>query len=321
MSHPSFHSSNLSIAQSLREYGRGIAGGLLVSLPLLYTQEMWHAGISWHPAKLILYVAATFVLLLGYNRYAGLHGDATFAEIAIDSVEEMGLGVLIAALILWLIGRITLDSEIFEATGQVVMQAMQVAIGVSIGTAQLGGGSLQARRDGGRAGKSEDGKENVQKKGEAQGEKRDPASAAETPLRERQVAPGFRAQVVIATCGAVLIAGNVAPTDEIMIIAIASSPWRILGLAALSVAIATSILYFSEFRGSKHLSSDRTWLSITTGAVLTYAIALATSAAILWFFDRFEHNAIGICIAQTVVLAVAASLGASAGRLLLLQHE
>ncbi len=313
----SFHSSNLSIAQSLREYGRGIAGGLLVSLPLLYTQEVWHAGFSWHPARLILYVVATFVLLLGYNRYAGLHGDASFAEVAIDSVEEMGLGMLIAALILWLIGRVTLDGEIGEVIGQIVMEAMQVAVGVSIGTAQLGGGSPQDGPDAGRNEKQEKGQENGQEKGEKRGR----TSEAEMLSRQRQDAPGFRAQVVIATCGAVLIAGNVAPTDEITIIAIASSPWRILGLAALSIAIATSILYFSEFRGSKHLTSDRTWLNITTGAVLTYAVALATSAAMLWFFDRFEHNAIGICIAQTVVLAVAASLGASAGRLLLLHHE
>jgi uncharacterized membrane protein len=37
----------------------------------------------------------------------------------------------------------------------------------------------------------------------------------------------------------------------------------------------------------------------------------------LWFFDRFAELALDMWIAQTVVLAVAAMLGASAGRLLL----
>jgi hypothetical protein len=32
-----------STGESLREYGRGVAGGLLFSLPLLYTVEVWHA--------------------------------------------------------------------------------------------------------------------------------------------------------------------------------------------------------------------------------------------------------------------------------------
>ncbi|HEX4668040.1 MAG TPA: DUF2391 family protein, partial [Chthoniobacterales bacterium] len=33
-----------SIGDSLREYARGIAGGLMFSLPLLYTMEVWWTG-------------------------------------------------------------------------------------------------------------------------------------------------------------------------------------------------------------------------------------------------------------------------------------
>src|SRR5687768_4310411 len=35
-----------SITESLREYGRGVAGGLMFSLPLLYTMEVWWAGFN-----------------------------------------------------------------------------------------------------------------------------------------------------------------------------------------------------------------------------------------------------------------------------------
>ena len=45
--HPS--SDERPIAKSLQEYGRGIAGGMLFSLPLLYTMEVWWAGFSIHP--------------------------------------------------------------------------------------------------------------------------------------------------------------------------------------------------------------------------------------------------------------------------------
>jgi uncharacterized membrane protein len=38
---------------------------------------------------------------------------------------------------------------------------------------------------------------------------------------------------------------------------------------------------------------------------------------ILWFFGRFDRQALVICVAQTIVLGLAATLGASAGRLLL----
>ena len=92
------------IAKSLQEYGRGIIGGLLFSLPLLYTMEVWWAGFSSHPLHLILYVVATFLLLLGYNYFAGLRHDANLAEVVIDSVEEMGLGLLISAIALLRLG-------------------------------------------------------------------------------------------------------------------------------------------------------------------------------------------------------------------------
>src|SRR5687767_12300553 len=96
-----------TVSESLREYARGVAGGLLFSLPLLYTMEVWWAGFTSHPWRLAVYVAATFALLLGYNHFLGLRRDTCFSEVVIDSVEEMGLGLLVALVILWLLGRVT----------------------------------------------------------------------------------------------------------------------------------------------------------------------------------------------------------------------
>ena len=96
-----------STGESLREYGRGVAGGLLFSLPLLFTMEVWQGGFTMPPERQLIYVLLALVLLLGYNRYAGLHPDVTWAEVAIDSVEEMGIGLLLSALVLLLIGRIS----------------------------------------------------------------------------------------------------------------------------------------------------------------------------------------------------------------------
>src|SRR6478735_600613 len=101
--------------------------------------EVWWAAAALHPGRLLLYVAVTFGLLLLYNRYAGLREDAGFAEVVIDSVEEMGLGLILAAAVLWLTGRIHGGMNPLEVTGKIVMEAMTVAIGVSVGTAQLGG--------------------------------------------------------------------------------------------------------------------------------------------------------------------------------------
>ncbi len=46
-------------------------------------------------------------------------------------------------------------------------------------------------------------------------------------------------------------------------------------------------------------------------------MALFAAALILWFFGRFDGVSLYTSLAQVIVLGVAATLGASAGRLLL----
>src|SRR5688572_4601910 len=271
-----------SITKSLQEYGRGVAGGLMFSLPLLYTIEVWWAGFNTHPYRLLAYVLTTFLLLLGYNRYAGLRHDASMTGVAIDSVEEMGIGLFLAALVLFLLGRITFEMPLNEIAGVIVVEAMTVAIGVSVGTAQLGAGG----KDEGMGENSKDGIH-------------------------------FGAQIVFAFCGAVLFAANLAPTEEIVIIGIQTSWLKLIGVAVFSLLIAFLILHYSDFKGAgEFVRADHPTL-ILLGTVVTYAIALTSSALILWFFGRFDGVTMFTALAQTVALGLAATLGASAGRLLL----
>ena len=286
-----------SVNKSLQEYGRGIIGGLLFSLPLLYTMEVWWAGFSAHPLHLILYVAATFILLLGYNYYAGLRHDANLMEVVIDSIEEMGLGLLVSTIALWLLGRISFDMTPNELVGKVTVEAMTVAIGVSVGTAQLGGAG-----DGSDTG---------------EGEVQNTSTRASKGGDDSQEGVHFGGQLVIALCGAVLFAANVAPTEEIVMIASEISSWRLFCLALVSLMLGGAILFRIDFKGAQSFAPAQGLMAVIIGSVITYAIALSASALILWFFGRFDGQALVICVAQTIVLGLAATLGASAGRLLL----
>jgi putative integral membrane protein (TIGR02587 family) len=292
-----------SVAESFQEYGRGVAGGLMFSLPLLYTMEVWRAGFNSHPWRLAAYIAATFLLLLGYNRFAGLRHDAGMTEVAIDSVEEMGIGFILAAVALYLLGRVTLDMPLNEIAGQIVIEAMTVAVGVSVGTAQLGGG--------------EDTGEGVGDD-KAQGRKKRGGKAGSTG-GERDGRPElhFGGQMLLAFCGATLFAANVAPTEEIVMIAVEISWVRLLGLAFVSLVVGALILHYSEFKGAREFVRTEGFGTIIAGSVATYAVALVASGLILWFFGRFDGVTLYTSLAQTVVLAVASTLGASAGRLLL----
>jgi putative integral membrane protein (TIGR02587 family) len=257
----------------------------MFSLPLLYTMEVWWAGFVAEPMRLLLYIVATFVLLLGYNHYAGLHQDASWSEVVIDSVEEMGLGLLVAAGVLFLLGQLETDMRAYEVIGKITVEAMTVAIGISIGTSQLAGGGDEGREKG----------------------------AAEASAKDEV---RFGGQLVIAGCGAMLFAANVAPTEEIIMIATESRAPKLVGLALLSLLMTALILFYIEFTGSGRFVRSGGVLTVVVGTIVTYAVALVVSAAVLWFFGRFDQALI-VCLSQIVVLGFAATLGASAGRLLL----
>lgn len=288
-----------SLTKSLQEYLRGIAGGLLFSLPLLYTMEVWWTGFTIHPLRLLVYVLATYTLLLGYNRYGGLRRDASPAEVAIDSVEELGLGLVTAAVILWLLGQITADMPSSEIYGKIIVEAMTAAIGVSVGTAQLGGGEGEQKHDSGMVGEEPQ------------------SDSSPIPLLTDSYRD-FSGQLALAVCGAVLFAANVAPTEEIIVIATETTSSKLLGLALFSIFISALILFYSDFADTKRLTeTSHSIKTVVFGAAITYAIALVASAALLWFFGRFDGTSLIVCLSQTVVLGLAATLGASAGRLLI----
>jgi putative integral membrane protein (TIGR02587 family) len=283
------------LAASLQEYGRGVIGGLIFSLPLIFTMEVWWAGFSASPGRLLLGLAGTFLLLLAYNEVAGIREDHGPLEVVIDSIEELGLGLLLAFLTLLLLDRINFSMPLRELTGKVVVEGLIIAIGVSIGTAQLGGASGANQGDAAstRAGR--------------------PSGGRTDRPRKRHGAVNI---VVLSLCGAVVIASSIAPTDEVMILGQEMSPVRLLWTMVLSLGLAALTLFFSEFIGSHDLTAPEQ-RSVLFECVIAYAVALACSASILWFFGRFGGDSSGVVVGQVVVLALPATVGAAAGRLLL----
>lgn len=272
------------ITHSLRQYLRGIAGSLLFSLPLLYTMELWWAGFIAGPLQLLIYMSASFLLLLGYNRYAGIRKAHTFLDVVSESVEEMGLGLIVAAFLLWLTGRITVGMGINEIVGKIVIESMTVAIGISVGKAQLGGAG---------SGKEEEGQEQVRE-------------------------PIFVEQFIMAVCGAVLVAANIAPTEEVVVIAAEASVLKLVIIAVMSIVLGTSILYYTNFLGAERwVRPPGGWRDVLTGSVMMYLVSLMVAAFMLWFFGRFGDASMLSAVSDTVVLAFPSALGASAGRLLI----
>jgi putative integral membrane protein (TIGR02587 family) len=192
-----------------------------------------------------------------------------------------------------------------EIAGQVVIEAMTVAVGVSVGTSQLGGGGGEDTGEGDTGGNAAARSNRSNRAGKTGGSR-----SGEPELH-------FGGQMLLAFCGATLFAANVAPTEEIVMIAVETSWVRLLGLAFVSLIVGALILHYSEFRGAREFVRTEGFVSVLVGSVSTYAVALVASGLILWFFGRFDGVSLYTSLAQVIVLGVAATLGASAGRLLL----
>lgn len=275
-----------SSSQSLKEYGRGIIGGLIFSLPIIYTMEMWWAGFTLPPEKLLLNVVLTYLLLLGYNNFCGIHDNQTFWDVCRESVEEIGIAFLATFLFLWLIGRLDMSMSISEMAGKTIVETMIFAIGISVGTEQLGTGG----------GNDQNGSEAV------------------NPGKSHQDREFIR-MVVLSICGSVLFIAPVAATEEILIIGIESSNVQLLIMVLLSVLLAVVTIFFSDFRGS--VDSERDFLKIVSHTVTVYLISLLVAFVFLWFYGNTNGFSGQIIISQVIVLGIPGILGASAGRLLL----
>ena len=269
--------------ETLKEYGRGVIGGLLFSLPLVYTMEVWWNGFTAPPAYLLTCVVVTFLLLLGYNRYAGMKRDSSFREICHESVEELGLAVIVSFLFLLLLSRIDFGMSWDEITGKVIVESMIVAIGISVGTAQLGGDEEEEEEDGSDP-RFKDQSQNTSS--EAASREKEKSESGEEDGDQTEDSANFK-RIILSICGSVLFASSVAPTEEILMIAVGVTHLELLLMVFVSIILGGIIIYFSEFKGSP---KERPGMfKIFLDLAVIYCIALLVSFAFLWFFELITN--------------------------------
>ena len=118
--------------------------------------------------------------------------------------------------------------------------------------------------------------------------------------------------------GAIFLAFNVAPTEEMILLAFRMTEWHALALALVSLALTHAFVYAVEFHGQiarpEHASVGGEFLRLT---VVGYSVALAISAYVLWTFGRTDGLSALEVVRSTIVLAFPASIGAAAARLIL----
>jgi putative integral membrane protein (TIGR02587 family) len=272
---------------------RGASGGFLFGIPLLYTMEVWWIGASATPLRLLGVLAITFVLVLLLNRTAGFRRfkDIRLIDAAIDSVEAQAIGLVCAAATLTLMRKITLDVSLGAALGKLIFEAMPFSIGVALANQFL---------------RKSQGDDQSQQQGAS-----DDDQGAQSRLNATLADMGATA------IGSIIIAFNIAPTDEIPMLTAAVSPFWLLLLIAASLLISYGIVFAADFADQQQRRQQQgIFQQPLSETLMSYLVSLAAAALMLWFFQKLSVNdPWQMWLSYTLVLGLPATVGGAAGRL------
>jgi putative integral membrane protein (TIGR02587 family) len=259
---------------------RAFGGAIIFGLPLLMTMEMWALGFYMEPLRLALFLALMFPLLVVLAYYAGFEENAGWPHLIISACVAYAVAFVAAAAGLALLGILGPGMSLEEIVGKISLQAIPASIGAMLARSQLGQHEEQ---------ESEEGRRDT-----------------------------YHGELFLATVGALFLAFNVAPTEEVVLISTMMTKWHALALIGVSLAIMHAFVYAVEFRGQTAMHPGLSvWSEFLRLTVVAYALALLVSLYVLWSFGRSDGLAFGELLMQTVVLGFPAAIGAAAARLIL----
>ena len=266
-----------------RHYAIGVArafgGALLFSLPILMTMETWQLGVSVDRLRLALLLVVELPLLAALAYYLGFEDATEWRDAVLDAFVAITVAAVLALLVLMVFGAIERGTTVSEGVGMVALQTVTGSIGALLAQSQFGG----VARD-------------------------------EQQLREA----GDFGEYFTMAAGALFLSANVAPTEEVVLIAHMMSPWHALMLLAISLVLMHAFVYAVGFKGQHERTADSSFLKeFLRFTVLGYLLSVGISAYLCWTFGRFDGVALADALRMSIVLGFPAAIGAAAARLVL----
>ena len=259
--------------------GRAFAGALIFSMPMLMTMEMWWLGFYMSPLRLALLLVLLIPLLIGLSRIGGIRQTVHLLDDVADAFVAIAVACIAAAITLWIFGLLTPAMPLREIIGKVALQVFPGSIGAMLAQNQLGGG--------GGAG-------------------------------EREAEQSYWGEMFLMVAGALFLSLNVAPTEEMVLIAYKMTVWQDIGLAALSLVLMHVIVYAAGFSGAEEAHPAESFLSVFARfTVAGYAAVFLVSLYILWTFGRTDGLGLEQLLSIAVVLSFPGAIGAASARLIL----
>ncbi|MBE9181244.1 TIGR02587 family membrane protein [Oculatella sp. LEGE 06141] len=276
---------------------RGACGGFLFGIPLLYTMEVWWIGSYSKPLLRMMAIATAFVVVFLLNRTGGFRRvkKGGLADSAMDSVEAIAIGLVCTTLVLVLLQEITLTTQLGEALGKLIFESVPFTLGVALANQVLSADDDSQTRQ------STGGTSNTSSEAAA------PSSDLNATLSD----------IGATLIGAIIVAFNIAPTDEVpMLAAAVSGVWLLLMILA-SLVISYGIVFYAGFSNQKQRMQQKgVFQRPSSETVMAYLVSLASAALMLWFFQKLTlDDPWTMWLDHTLILGLPAAIGGAAGRL------
>ncbi|NJR17036.1 MAG: TIGR02587 family membrane protein [Calothrix sp. CSU_2_0] len=271
---------------------RGICGGLLFGIPLLYTMEVWWIGSLIKPQIMIIAIALTFITIYFLNRTEGFRKyrkQNRPYEAVLNTVEAMAIGIVCSTLMLILLQEITADNFFKESLGKIIFESVPFTLGVALANQFLGeNNSTSETRNSNKKSKNNS----------------DQLHATLSDIGATLI-------------GATVIAFNIAPTDEITMLAASFSPIWLLLIIGTSLLVSYGIVFQAGFSNQQKRQQQRgIFQRPSSETIMAYLVSLFASALMLWFFQKLTFtDPWTMWLDHTLLLGLPASIGGAAGRL------
>lgn len=278
-------------SSELKNLIRGASGGFLFGIPLLYTMEVWWIGSYVGALRSLLALLFTFAIVFLLNQTCGFRrsGDLSAIEAAMDSVEALAIGIVCTGITLVVLQEITLQTSLQETLGKLIYEGMPFTLGVALANQFLSGDGRETQPDEGSSQKqSKDGKLN-----------------------------DTLSDIGATLIGALIIAFNIAPTDEIPMLASAASGLWLLAVMALSIVISYIIVFAAGLTNQqKRHQQQGVFQRPISETIAAYLVSLFAAMLMLIFFQKLRFDdPWQLWLSHTILLGLPAAVGGAAGRL------
>lgn len=268
----------------LKGLARAFAGSVIFSFPVIMTMEMWSLGFTIPPYRLLIYILLSVPLLTGLSYFIGFKDTVSIADDVIDAFVGYAVGFVSTTILLYLLGIIDSSMSSYEIIGKISLQSVVAAIGAMYAQSELGST-----------------KENLSDNSE-----------------KKKESLSYWGELFLMFVGALFLAMNPAPTEEIYLIAFRMSELQIILLALGSIIMMHAFVYTVGFRGQEEMGEETSfWIVFLRFTIVGYAIALLMSFYLLWTFGSFEGMSLKEMLEITIVLGFPAALGAAASRVII----